>query len=122
MQDERSSRHANLNDWPKDQMKLIIRQSIAGGLLILTLAIGGAVLTGDSIDSRWLAESFVWIIAWPMALFRPLYPNSEDASNMARVVRLILDTASPLLVFLTYSSFIYAILWWRAKRKFHKAS
>jgi hypothetical protein len=104
------------------KQNLMLRQSIAGGLLILTLALGGAVLTGDAGNSRWLVEVFVWVIGWPMALFKPLYPDSEDVSNTARVLRSILDIASPLLVFLVYSSLTYAALWWHALRKSHKAS
>jgi hypothetical protein len=99
------------------RFKQRIKRAIAGGLLIPALAIGGALLTGDSSESRSVAEAFVWAIAWPMHLLRSFYPDSEDASNTARMVRLSLDLLTPLLVFLAYSSLTYAVLWWREKQK-----
>lgn len=100
-----------------DRRKQRIKQAAAVGLLIPALAIGGAVLTGDSPETRWIGEALVWVIAWPMYLFKSLYPDSEDASRTARIVRLTLDLSTPLVMFLTYFSCSYAALRWRARQK-----
>jgi cation transport ATPase len=101
----------------RDSFKQRIKRAIAGGLLVPALALGGALLTGDSSESRWIGEAFVWVIAWPMYLLKSFYPNSEDASDTARIVRLALDLLMPVLVFLAYSSLTYAVLWRHEKQK-----
>jgi formate/nitrite transporter FocA (FNT family) len=91
--------------------------SIAGGVLIPILAFGGAVLIGESPNLRWLSRAFVWAFGWPLALLKPLMPNSENASHIAALTRLALYLATPVLDVPVYSLLTYILLSWRAKQR-----
>jgi hypothetical protein len=94
--------------------------SLAGGVLILLLALGGAFLGALFAylwHVKWVLEFFVWLIAWPLAVLKPITPNSEDPSKEAANLRLAILIAVPVLDVLAYSLLTYVFLWWLGKRK-----
>jgi hypothetical protein len=94
--------------------------SLAGGVLISLLALGGAFL-GSLVFYLWHVKSalefFVWLIAWPLAVLKPVTPNSEDPSREAANLRFAILIAVPVLDVLAYSLLTYIVLWWRDNRK-----
>ena len=90
--------------------------SLAAGVLIPLLALAGSFL-GAVLAYRWHVEwfgkAFLWLIAWPLALLKPITPNSEEASRQASNVRLAILIAVPVLDVVAYSLLAYLILWWR---------
>ena len=94
--------------------------SLAGGVLIPLLALGGSLL-GAALAYQWHIEwfgkTFLWLIAWPFALLKPLTPNSEEASREAANLRLAILIAVPVLDVMAYSLMTYIFLWWRDNRK-----
>ncbi len=94
--------------------------SLAGGVLISLLALGGAFL-GALFAYLWHVKSvldfFVWLIAWPLTVLKPVTPNSEDPSREAANLRFAILIAVPMLDVLAYSLLTYIVLWWLGKRK-----
>lgn len=94
--------------------------SLAAGVLIPLLALAGSLL-GAGLAYRWhiewVGKAFLWLIAWPLALLKPITPNSEEASRQAANLRLAILIAVPVLDVIAYSLLSYLILWWRDNRK-----
>ncbi len=70
---------------------------------------GGSFVRGFASIS-WLADILFWVAGWPLALLKPITPNSEDTSRQAAHLRLAILIAVPLLDVLMYSFWTYLIL------------
>ena len=84
--------------------------SLATGVLVPILAFEGGSFVRGFADVRWLSDILFWVAGWPLALLKPITPNSEDTSSQAANVRLAILIAVPLLDVLMYSFWTYLIL------------
>jgi hypothetical protein len=93
--------------------------SLAAGVLIPLLALAGSFV-GAALAYKWHIEwfgkAFLWLIAWPLALLKPITPNSENTSREAANLRLAILISVPVLDVLAYSLLTYLVLWWLGKR------
>src|SRR5690349_9324494 len=85
--------------------------SLACGVLAPILAFEGGSLLRGFASIRRLSELLFWVAGWPLALLKPITPNSEDTSSYAANMRLAILLAVPLLDVLVYSFTTYLILW-----------
>jgi hypothetical protein len=85
-------------------------------LLALACSFAGAALA-NLWRIEWFGKGFLWLIAWPFALLKPITPNSEDASREAMNLRTAILVAVPLLDAIAYSLLAYIFLSWRQNRK-----
>ena len=94
--------------------------SIAAGVQIPLLALAGSFL-GAALaylwHIEWFGKAFLWLIAWPFAVLKPVTPNSEEASREAANLRLAILIAVPVLDVIAYSLLAYIVLWWQDNRK-----
>jgi hypothetical protein len=98
-------------------MKRRLLLSVAAGILIPSLAaFAGAYLVGDLEGHRWLVRVFAYVVAWPLILLRPFFPEDNDVSQTSTFMRVMLYFSALFLDFLMYFLLTYALLWWRAKR------
>jgi hypothetical protein len=94
--------------------------SLTAGVLIPLLALAGSFIGAAlayKFHIEWIGKSFLWLIAWPFAVLKPITPNSEDASKGAANFRFAILLAVPLLDFLAYSLLTYLVLGWAGKGK-----
>jgi uncharacterized membrane protein (DUF4010 family) len=66
---------------------------------------------------EWVGKSFLWLIAWPLAVLKPITPNSEITSREAANLRFAILLSVPVLDVLAYSLLTYLVLWWLGKRR-----
>jgi hypothetical protein len=94
--------------------------SLAGGVLIPLLALAGSFL-GAALaylwHIEWFGKAFLWLIAWPFTVLKPITPNSEEASREAANLRLAILIAVPVLDVIAYAVLTYIFLWLRGNRK-----
>jgi hypothetical protein len=84
--------------------------SVACGVFVPILAFEGGSFIREFASTRWLADILFWIAGWPLALLKPVTPNSEDTSSQAAALRLAILVAVPLFDVLVYSFLTYFIL------------
>jgi len=91
--------------------------SLASGVLVPILAFETGSFVRGFASIRWLSDTLFWVAGWPLALLKPITPNSEDTSSQAANLRLANLIAVPLLDVLMYSFLTYIILSVFGRRK-----
>src|SRR2546429_556973 len=71
--------------------------SLAGGVLVPILAFEVGSFARGFASLRGLADVLFWLAGWPLALLKPITPDSEDPSAAARNLRLMILLAAPAL-------------------------
>ena len=86
--------------------------SLSGGLLVPILAFEAGSFAREFASLRWLSDSLFWVAGWPLALLKPITPDSEDPSAVASNLRFMILIAAPALDIFAYAALIYVLLWW----------
>jgi hypothetical protein len=86
--------------------------SLAGGLLVPILAFEAGSFVRGFAGLRWLSDILFWVAGWPLALLKPITPDSEDPSAAARNLRFMILLAAPVLDIFGYAALTYVLLWW----------
>ncbi len=98
--------------------------SLVGGILIPMVLGLSSVFMMDVLYEQWgiiwldwLAQIFLYLVAWPLAFIGLFLPASDSANPNAPFIRQTLYLTALLCTVVTYSLLTYGVLWWRERRR-----
>jgi hypothetical protein len=94
-------------------MKRRLLIAAAGGVAILALLLFIVGFLGEEAFGRPLEQFLLTVALWPLSVLGPLIPDSENLTQLAKVVRIGLYLLVVILNFVSYAAlthFIYDLL------------